>query len=804
MNRKGQFSIIAALLVAAVLVATVITTYSIIRNSLIQDQPQIMSSIDETNLAIKSVLGYTAGYYGSVLRVTGDSSYANTLATGYLQTGLENIATMHPDWGTSFNLTQNSVHTYWYTNSSYCTGNLTVNYDLVGLGIKGIEYETACSLQVNMENSTASNQIRLTVIQDQDQPLINLGKQNFKFYNYTYANSTWTFVNPTNIIASYANGTYVIDSPSGVDSRFCVVQVEDPRGLSVIASSYSRYVCTFDWNSTRYSTLTNAPVIVELLQNGTMRWFGQSLTTQAAPIPPVAVKSIHVNETINNVNQEVPFQVEDWESEYRVPLGLTTNTSLFGSNNMIVFLVDNNANYNVSKATIWWDGSDTAVQTPYAVYNPATSPFKNSVLGKLTNGILNLQIAGSGAFTATSTLVGSNVNASATLFRIDGQNTSNGAPESYPVLFGNVRDITLQEGEWGGNGIQQTIVSYLYVDSLDNTTTTWSTNGTTPFLGNGTGNIYTNTTGVEGWFGFQNLTSSLAPTVTSAKIQFSCYCSGGDDYFQFTLNNGTSSNSYNITSLNNAGYALKEYDLTSSHLLDTVDGVNNAKTQLKYIKNGPVASQVYVQWCRLSLTLQVACPNVYSQIIVELPANATYYTYETRLMFMNSTQKRSITDLCPVQLGAINSTVVTAITENGTDLNGYPLVSVSNSTALFYNSSSSYSFTPHHWSQFNSSASSGTGIMFTDDANRQLYYFDSIAGTPTGALKVNVTSSTVELLPVTINPVSFTYPLDISWHGAIVTFRNGTTPIYTLNAGKATGLWILVEYPPSLTITAEN
>ena len=85
------------------------------------------------------------------------------------------------------------------------------------------------------------------------------------------------------------------------------------------------------------------------------------------PIPPVPVKSIHVNETINNIDQEVPFQVEDWESDYRVPLGLTNNASLFGRNNMIVFLVNNNAKYNVSKVTIWWDGSDTAVQTPLAI-----------------------------------------------------------------------------------------------------------------------------------------------------------------------------------------------------------------------------------------------------------------------------------------------------------------------------------------------------------------------------------------------------------------------------------------------------
>ncbi|MGB9779138.1 MAG: hypothetical protein ACPLW8_06990, partial [Candidatus Bathyarchaeales archaeon] len=62
MNSKGQFSIIAALLVAVILIATVIITYSTIRNSPIQDQPQILSAIDETNLALKQILGFTIGY----------------------------------------------------------------------------------------------------------------------------------------------------------------------------------------------------------------------------------------------------------------------------------------------------------------------------------------------------------------------------------------------------------------------------------------------------------------------------------------------------------------------------------------------------------------------------------------------------------------------------------------------------------------------------------------------------------------------------------------------------------------------
>ncbi|RJS81412.1 hypothetical protein CW707_03635, partial [Candidatus Bathyarchaeota archaeon] len=73
MNCKGQFSLIAALLVAVVLIGTVIITYSVIRNSPVREQAQILSAIDETNLALKQILGFTIGYYGSVLQVTGNT-----------------------------------------------------------------------------------------------------------------------------------------------------------------------------------------------------------------------------------------------------------------------------------------------------------------------------------------------------------------------------------------------------------------------------------------------------------------------------------------------------------------------------------------------------------------------------------------------------------------------------------------------------------------------------------------------------------------------------------------------------------
>jgi hypothetical protein len=189
------------------------------------------------------------------------------------------------------------------------------------------------------------------------------------------------------------------------------------------------------------------------------------------------------------------------------------------------------------------------------------------------------------------------------------------------------------------------------------------------------------------------------------------------------------------------------------------------------------------------------CPNLYAHIVLTLPANATYYTYQLRLMFVDSQQNRSITDLCPLSLTTSTSGPQT---EDGTS-GGNP--NVSTTTGLFYNQSAPN--WAHHWSQF-ISGTKGAGIMFTDYANQELYVFDSIAGNATGAVSVsNSSGNVIELRPVTIKPVSFKYALDAIWYGAVVTF-DGKTPIYTDNGGVITGLWTLVEYPPTITVITGN
>jgi hypothetical protein len=767
------------MLVAVVLISTVIVTYSTIRNSQTQDHPQVLSAIDETNLAIRQILGFTVGYYGSVLKVTGNLSYAKELAIRYLRSGLVNIGNMHPDWGASFHINTSNLYTNWFEETSFSTGSLIITYDLIGLGIAGVTYETSCHLTVDIGETVSGNQIRLMVTKNGGEPLVDLGRRNFRFYNYSYENLAWMLVPPTSEPVAFANGTYELDVPSGVDPYSYLIQVEDPRGLIVVASSFSHYICRPSWNpidtaykyavngstpeilgtpdqasaavikgdsctvydyengtgtinqvyfyinyhgnvsgtldwyyrldggswnsigtlieggnatspltatynatdlraSWTWSNLNNtdiqfrnndvgnsedayvdsiytrvssqtgdyyspslqtATVAVELLQNGSMRWLGQNLdiTTEAKPFPPIPVKAIRVNQTINGLNQEIPFQVEDWASEYRIPLGMSSNASVFGSRSMLVFT----ANQNVSKVTIWWNGSDMTTQTPYAYVNRYFTG-DDPDNGVLTNGILTLDIDTSGSYFQIRSTLGS-AESTARFMRVNNEWSVYGADPAYVIHHGVVRDIIHQEAEW----------------------------------------------------------------------------SGGAD----------------------------------------------------------------------------SCPNFYAHIVLTLPANATYFTYHLRMMFLESIQNRTITDLCPIRITTTNGL---RQTENGT-LSGYPIIS--NITGTFYNFSAS--IWEHHWSQF-ISETEGAGIMFTDDANRMLYFFDSIAGDKTGALRVSTSSGRmIELLPVKMVSAEFQYALDITWHGAVVTFDD-TTPIYYKEDGKETGLWIIVEHPPRMEVATES
>ncbi len=213
---------------------------------------------------------------------------------------------------------------------------------------------------------------------------------------------------------------------------------------------------------------------------------------------------------------------------------------------------------------------------------------------------------------------------------------------------------------------------------------------------------------------------------------------------------------------------------------------------LAYVIHHGIVRDIVMQEAEWS-TGADGCPNLYSNIVLTLPANATYYTYQIDLMFIDSQlQSRTITDLCPIKL---SSTIAQLQTENG----------VSHNDPIVASGTQTFSSTPtwmHHWSQF-SDGTKGAGIMFTDTANKLLYVFDSIPSVANrGALKASLTSQTIELLPVTLNSASFQYALDLRWCGAVVTFDGVAPPIY--NAAGGSGLWVLAELPPAIAVTTGN
>jgi len=786
---KGQFSVIAALLVSVILVSAVISTYTLVRHAPIQDSPKVLTAIGEMNADIKQILDFTVGYYGSILKVTGNSDYAKNLTTTYLSGGLVNIARSHPEWNPSFNLTSNNFSTSWFMPESFSMGNLSVTYSLESLGIEGVKYETSSALEVTMLPSD-SGVARILVTRDNAEPELGLSKDDFWFYNYTDA-STWELITPPKIVIS-SDGVYNITLPEGINPDAYSVQVEDNRGLMVSAfyspnsvaseSKIPHYIYAFDWESTGmldiYEDLSTDTFAIELLQNGTLKWLGQSLDVipDESPIPPVCIKAFRVNATINGVNQEVPFQVEDWASDYMIPLGIAGNESIFSNTNMIVFLV----NDQVSAVTVWWDGNDTAIQTPYAwdnkYFNDDVKTDPDNAL--LSNGYVDMYVkivGDSPRFVVTSDVGGSE--STAEFLRINDESPVFWADTAYVIYDGVVRDIVQQEPEWG-SGISKN----LYVDGYDWTDDSWSESGSSPYLDDDDSSyIYDDDNDdMEGWFSFQDIADYFSPA--GVKVQFECRCDG-DEYFDFQIDTGTHTFGPYAVDPPDSPYYYGWVDFDLSDILDTVEEVNNAKLQVRYRHNSGGSSRVYIRKVRLDV---VTCPNVYSQIVLTLPANSTYYTYSLRTIFVDSTQPRTIDDLSVIQLSNL---VGSPMTENGT-IAIYP--NASNSTGSFYDCSPTG--WDHHWSQF-VSGNAGAGVMFTNSSNEQLYAFDNV-GAETGAVVVDDTSNYIEVNPVELDYVSFNTARDLTWYGAVVTFDG--EPIY--HGGDDIGLWVMVEHPPRVAL----
>ena len=191
-------------------------------------------------------------------------------------------------------------------------------------------------------------------------------------------------------------------------------------------------------------------------------------------------------------------------------------------------------------------------------------------------------------------------------------------------------------------------------------------------------------------------------------------------------------------------------------------------------------------------------PDTLAHIIIMLPAKTTYYTYKLHVIFLPTTQTRTLSELSVIRLTNNKGTLSYKI-ENGYTT-GTPNIIT---TQGYYGTSDGGGI--HRWSEYISgSTGAGSGLMVNMGQSQHkdsLYCFNNDTA-PASRGYLRGQNGVIEWNPQKNGSTtdSFQTGRTIIWNGAVVLFdgTSSSTPIYP-NSGK-TGLWVMVDEMPTFTI----
>jgi hypothetical protein len=760
------------------MVSAVIMTYATLRNLPFQESLKVLSSIEEMNTSLRKLLEFASGYYGSILQVTGNVTYARELTSSYVQSGFVYIAHSHPQWNPLFDVNYINFSTLWYEPTSYSIGNLSVTYTIPGVGVSQITYSTSNALEVEVLETVGGNS-KVLVTREEGKPDLTLDRENFLFYKYS--DSGWQTVQSDADPIVFSNGTYVVSIPPGVEQASYLLKVLDDKGVGATAffstSGKPQFSYTFSWNTGLYSSLTRDTIVVEALQNGTLRWLGQNiqLSTTGRPIPPIPVRALRVNQTINGISREVPFQVEDWGSNYQVPLGLTSNASLFGDRQMIVFLV----NHNVQKTTIWWDGRDTTEQTSKA-YTNLYFTGDNPSSGTLTNGILTLSIGGD--FTVASSVSGGSITSEASFMRINNDDPTYGAGQAYVIHHGIVRDIVQQEAEWSGGVPNSPNVYSQIVLTLPANATYYTYALRTIFVNSAQSRTLSDLSPLQvtsDWT--TGSLRSLTENATSGGLPIVGETMGGQNRLFYNFSSPSTGWEHHwseyISGTSGAGIMFND---NSNLKLYRFDSISGQKTGALSVTNEQSTSyqtpdDVYDE-----------CGQDWSHPSSDAIDGSTgdYWRHDSTENHWIILDMGQIVPISRVRIYQSSTSSYRWGQSSGIE------VYVSNTTGSWGSAVWIGTLDASGWRETGSFSATGRYIRLysrSTSSSQRMYEVE----VQTAEKRV-----TIELNPVERYSASFTYPLDVTWHGAIVTFA--TEPIYPTSG--YIGLWVIAKYPPTVAV----
>jgi len=406
--RRGQFIILAAVLILIVMVSAVIFLYSNLPSQtiLVKDVANATGSVINS---INTVYASGASMYSTILNVTGNYTYATLQSNSVMASGFSKLATLYSSYGLSMSKPSVSFKAVWYSPYSYTLSQGALVFNLSSYDVYGVNVSSTQELAVQVVCTTVcvnNGQATLRVYDQGNNPDSGLAEDMFYFLVYSPAQNDWVKTLPLSF-ENFQNGTYVLGLPGSSSGGF-LVGVRDSRGILVIASSFTKVQFSFSWTGAQslagneWSNLAYLPLTLQILTNGTVQLLGQAAQVSSGsvqPIPPVPVKDIRVNETfVSGKDTQVPFQVEDWTFGYTQPLGLTGEYTLFSNFQMIV----TDINTTVDAVTVYWNGTDTTAQSKFSI--PPSGYFTNSAqcglncMESISNGLVTFDFIDNGGF----------------------------------------------------------------------------------------------------------------------------------------------------------------------------------------------------------------------------------------------------------------------------------------------------------------------------------------------------------------------------------------------------------------------
>lgn len=231
-QKRGQFIVIAALMVAIMMVSIGAIMYGAVTYFRYERWEEYLAIIDNVRLGSSRVVEMSL------------ASYTVTLNNETLKNNLDqwqsNVTKAYPGFGLALTYSNATLASNWYNNTSFSAANATFKLNITSVGLTGYEFTAPIFLRVKIFNATYDDNgelsIYLTVSKEELAPITNLKKGNFLILI--------NGVNPTDFtltyyydVEKYQSFIYKIYCQNVTDPSIVSVTITDFRSITVIANT---------------------------------------------------------------------------------------------------------------------------------------------------------------------------------------------------------------------------------------------------------------------------------------------------------------------------------------------------------------------------------------------------------------------------------------------------------------------------------------------------------------------------------------------------------------------------------------